>query len=267
MGFLRAAAAYLLLSGVALAASFPALTGRVVDGAHLLSPATKQQLTAQLAAHEQQTTNQVVIVTVPTLNGQPIEDFGVALGRHWAIGQKGKDNGLLFIIAPNDRQVRIEVGYGLEGVMTDAQASTIIQQIVLPEFRNGNVEAGIVKGTTSILGLLSHDAAITNEVQGLMQNQTTDALPGWVFLVIILVFFFHLRPLLAIPAQLMAWGGNPRFKNWLVATAMVPFLWWLLPRWTYTGGGFGGGSSGGSSGGGFSGGGGSFGGGGSSGRW
>jgi uncharacterized protein len=267
--FIGALAAYLLFTVVAVAASFPALTGRVMDGAKIISPATKQQLTTQLAAHEQQTTNQMVIVTLPSLQGQPIEEYGVALGRHWAIGQKGKNNGLLFIIAPNDRQVRIEVGYGLEGVMTDAESSTIIQQIVLPEFKSGNYEAGIVKGTTSILGLLSHDAAITEEVHGLMQQNAGNDEPGnWVFLLIILIFFFHLRPLLAVPAQLLSWFGRPRFKQWMIATAAIPVLWWLLPKMRFGGGGFGGGGfGGGSSGSSFRGGGGSFGGGGSSGRW
>jgi uncharacterized protein len=265
VSLIRALAAYLLFAGSCLAASFPSLTGRVVDGANVLSSATKQQLTTQLAAHEQQTSNQVVVVTVGSLQGQPIEDYGVALGRHWGIGQKGKNNGVLFIIAPNDRQVRIEVGYGLEGTLTDAETSAIIQQIVLPEFRSGNVEQGIVKGATSILGVLAHDAAITDEVHRAVDaNVATPDSGSWIVPLLFFIFFLQLRPFLAIPAQLLSWFGKPRFKQWMLATAAIPALWWLLPRIRFGGGGFGGG---GSSGGGFSGGGGSFGGGGSSGRW
>ena len=114
-------AIFLLLPALCAAAiKFPELTGRVVDNAGLLSPAVEQALTEQLAAHEQATTNQVVVVTLPNLQGYTIEEFGYQLGRYWGIGQKGKDNGVVFLVAKAERKVRLEVGYGLEGVLTDA---------------------------------------------------------------------------------------------------------------------------------------------------
>ena len=145
----------LLCTGSAWAVpGFPELTGRVVDSAGLLSASTEQQLTQQLEQHEQATSNQVVIVTLPSLQGYSIDDYGNQLGRHWGIGQADHDNGVLLIVAANDRKVRIEVGYGLEGTLTDARSHHIIQQVILPQFRNKHYEEGIVRGTEAILGTL-----------------------------------------------------------------------------------------------------------------
>src|ERR1035437_693061 len=131
----------LLMCGVpALAASslqsaFPPLTGRVVDNAHILSSSTIQSLDQSLAAYENGTSNQVVVATIASLNGDSIGDYGYQLGRYWKIGQKGKDNGVLLIVAPNERKVRIEVGYGLEGALTDAVSKLIIENSILPRFK------------------------------------------------------------------------------------------------------------------------------------
>ena len=115
-GILAALIAFVLVAGAAYAAlSFPPLTGRVVDDAGVLSSETQQRLTALSAEHEQQTGNQIVVVTLKSLQGTEIETYGYQLLRAWAIGQKGKNNGALVIIAPNERKTRIEVGYGLEG--------------------------------------------------------------------------------------------------------------------------------------------------------
>ncbi len=143
----------LLLVTPALAAlNFPALTGRVVDDAHILSPGTIQSLDQTLAGYEQATTNQLVVVTVPSLQDVPIETYGYQLGRAWGIGQKGKNNGVLLIVAPKERKVRIEVGYGLEATFTDAICSQIIDGIILPDFRTGNMEQGIIDGVSAITG-------------------------------------------------------------------------------------------------------------------
>ena len=107
---------------------FPALTGRVVDDAHVLSPQQQADLTAKLAALEQQTTRQLVVVTLPSLGGYDIEDYGNQLLRHWGIGQKATNNGAVFIVVPSEHKVRIEVGYGLEDVLTDALSSVILQR-------------------------------------------------------------------------------------------------------------------------------------------
>src|ERR1700744_2367745 len=114
-------------AGAALAApTFPPLTGRVVDDAHVLSPEVQAQLTQKLTDLEQRTSRQLVVVTLPSLQGYEIEDYGYQLGRAWGIGQKKLNNGALFIIAPKEHRVRIEVGYGLEGVLTDALSSVIL---------------------------------------------------------------------------------------------------------------------------------------------
>jgi uncharacterized protein len=135
----------------------PALTGRVVDGADLLPAPEEARLAAQLAALEKSTGDQLVVVTVPSLEGEPIEKFGLRLGRGWKIGQKGLNNGVLLIVAPNDRQVRIEVGYGLEGLLTDGRAKAIIDTRLLPRFRHGDFSEAIAAGTRSISALLESD--------------------------------------------------------------------------------------------------------------
>ena len=154
MRLLRIGLALWLLAcvGVAQAAlTFPALTGRVVDSAQMIDPAVREQLTQQLQALEQTSGDELVVVTVPDLQGVPIEDYGYQLGRQWGIGQKGKDNGALLIVSRDDRQLRIEVGYGLEGVLTDAQSWVIINQVILPKFKAGNFSQGISDGVAAMI--------------------------------------------------------------------------------------------------------------------
>ncbi len=129
---------------------FPALTGRVVDEANILSPQTERQLTTLLQA---ETKHQVVIVTLTDLEGKSIEDYGYQLGRHWGIGEKGNDNGVLLIIAPNERQVRIEVGYGLEGVLTDAVSSVILNNMT-PDLTKNNYNQAALIGVQQILNVI-----------------------------------------------------------------------------------------------------------------
>src|SRR5262245_16001825 len=136
----------LSLCAALAALTFPQLTGRVVDDAGILDAATKANLDRKLAEFESKTTGQLVVVTLKSLQGTSIEDYGYQLGRHWGIGQKGKDNGALLIVAPEEREVRIEVGYGLEGELTDAQSRTIIESRILPRFREGDFAAGIRGG-------------------------------------------------------------------------------------------------------------------------
>ena len=120
----------------------------------VLSASTQSQLTDMLAAHERATGQQVVVVTLDSLQGFSIEDFGYQLGRHWGIGQKGKNTGAMLIVAPKEHKVRIEVGYGLEGTLTDAISRTIIESDILPNFKRGDFNAGVLAGTTSILKVL-----------------------------------------------------------------------------------------------------------------
>ena len=149
----------LLLLVPALALDFPVLTGRVVDDAGILDAGTRAALTQKLAEFEAKTSDQLVVVTLKSLQGTSVEDFGVELGRHWQIGQKGKNNGVLLIVAPNERKVRIEVGYGLEGALTDAVSRLIIENAITPRFRAGDFPGGITRGVDDIISVLTGDAA------------------------------------------------------------------------------------------------------------
>lgn len=232
---MRRLVSFLLVLGLAYGAlaalQFPKLTGRVVDEAGILSPAALHSMEAMLEKSERGTTNQVVVVTLKSLQGTSIEDYGYQLGRYWGIGQKDKDNGALLIVAPNERKVRIEVGYGLEGVLTDAISSQIIQGIILPEFRKGRMESGITSGAWAIVHVVSGESLPPMKKEPLQWKGS--AWPGFIFLLLWLLLFFVSRKL-----ERRRGLGVSRF-----------------------------GSGWGASSGGFRGGGGSFGGGGSSGSW
>jgi uncharacterized protein len=252
--WLAAIAAWLALALFAAPAgaapTFPPLTGRVVDDAHVLSAQTQADLTAKLADLETRTGRQLVVVTLPDLQGDDIEDYGYQLGRAWGIGQKGQNNGVLFIVAPSERKVRIEVGYGLEPILTDALSSVILQTQVLPKFRSGDVEGGVAAGTDAIIAQLGADQATA---QANVQKATEAARPhGVPFGAIFgLVIFF-----IVISGLFRRHGGGG--MGWL-----LPMM--ILSSASRRDGWGGGGWSGG--GGGFSDGGGSFGGGGASGSW
>jgi uncharacterized protein len=227
---------------------FPTLTGRVVDEAGVLDSRTVGELTLMLADHERDTGQQVVVVTLRSLQGYTIEDYGYQLGRHWGIGQKGVNNGALLIVAPKEHKVRIEVGYGLEGTLTDAISSTIIQNYILPSFKRGDYSAGIVAGTTSILQALSGNTI--SPAPPPPQPIPFWSGPWWIVVIWGLLFFG-------------AWGY---FLVLWFRHRNDPHSWATYGGDGWSSGSFGGGSSGGG-GGGFSGGGGSFGGGGASGSW
>ncbi len=246
----------LLAAGAVQAAvpKFPPLTGRVVDAANVLPPETEAALTEKLAALEATTGTQLVVATVPTLGDVPIEDYGYQLGRAWGIGQKGKNTGALLIVAPNDRKVRVEVGYGLEPVLTDALTSVIIQTQVLPAFRNGDIPGGVVAGTDALLQQLQLPpdqaaAAAAQAAQIHAQSSHRTSAGGHSGFTVLLIILFVLFSLF-------------RRRSGGLGSAL---LWGAASGLGRGGGDWGGG--GGDSGGGFSGGGGSFGGGGSSGSW
>src|SRR4029079_10549809 len=148
-----------LFPAAAAEPTYPALTGRVVDDAQRLGPDVEEELTDELKALEDKSSDQLVVVTVPSLQGYPIEDFGYQLGRHWGIGTAKLNNGVLLIVAPNEHKVRIEVGYGLEGTLTDALSNTIIDNAILPKFRAGDYAGGIKDGVRDIIKVLTGDAA------------------------------------------------------------------------------------------------------------
>ncbi len=135
-------------------ADYPALSGRVVDEANLLTAAQEDELTGRLATLEQRTTDQLIVVTVPTLGGLRIADYGRALGNHWGIGRGDLNNGVLLILAPNEREVRIEVGTGLSSVLTNELASRVIDNDILPQLRAGDIYPGIAGGVESLITAL-----------------------------------------------------------------------------------------------------------------
>lgn len=257
--------ALLLLCALPLstqAQELPTLTGRVVDGANIINAGIERDLNTLLTRHEQATGNQVVVVTVPDLQGYPIEEFALALGRGWGIGQKGKNNGAILLVAPTERKVRIEVGYGLEGTLPDATAKTIIDQLIVPAFKSGRMSQGIQNGAQAIVAVLAGD---DDQVSGgnssglLWFERALRAL-------IILLFLARIVMMLREPPE----RRYPKKSPWDHQTdPNNPFRYSPKDFHRRRGLGLflGGGSRGGFSGGGFSGGGGSFGGGGASGGW
>lgn len=236
-----------ICAGAALALTFPTLSGRVVDEAGLLSASDRAALTETLAGLEAKTTAQLVVVTLKSLQGSAVEDYGYQLGRHWQIGQKDKNNGVLLIVAPIDRIVRIEVGYGLEGTLTDALTKTIIEAAILPRFKAGDFSGGIGNGVAAIVQTLTGDTGgwqprAGRDASSDVQRPVGGVPAGGIFILVLLgvglLIFCVVR------------GG-----------ALCQFLLLMMMS------GGRGSSRGRSGGGGFSGGGGSFGGGGSSGRW
>ncbi|WP_243444753.1 TPM domain-containing protein [Sphingosinicella humi] len=244
----------LLLAGPAGAQEFPKLTGRVIDAANILSPADEAALTQKLAALEQASTRQLVVATIPDLQDYPIEEYGYRLGRSWGIGQAEANNGAILIVAPNERRVRIEVGYGLEPILTDALSSVIIQTQILPRFRENDYPGGIIAGADAIVAQLQAPPEVAEQrVMEAAAQQRESQEGGSIFP---LIFWGMVLVFIIIP---MFRGGRRgrRYRR-----GGLPVVIWGPGT-----GGWGGGSSGGGGFGGFSGGGGSFGGGGASGGW
>jgi uncharacterized protein len=156
---LLALCATLALAATATAQTFPALTGRVVDQAGVLDQSARAALTAKLAALETQNTDQLVVATVSSLQGNAVEDYALQLFRAWRLGQAGKNNGVLLLVAPTERKMRIEVGYGLEGTLTDAVSKLIIETSALPRFRANDFAGGIAQATDDVIQVLTGDAA------------------------------------------------------------------------------------------------------------
>jgi uncharacterized protein len=254
-----------LLAGVAFAAAnFPPLTGRVVDAAGILSAATRADLAQRLEAHERATHQQVVVVTVPDLGGLPIEDYGYQLGRRWGIGEKSRNTGALLIVAKAEHKVRIEVGYGLEGELTDAMSSNIINTRIVPAFRKGDYDAGVRAGVGAMLAVLGGQAEAGarpkptvgegDRTHGKTVVREFHVGIFWLIVLVIVLSSFGGRGGRGGIARAIFWGSvlNGMSRGGRGGRG---------GRWGGGGGGFGGG------GGGFSGGGGSFGGGGASGSW
>lgn len=281
----RVLACCLLLGGSAVwALDVPPLTGRIVDLAHLLPPDVAASLSAQLQAHETRTGNQVVLLTLPSLHGEQLEDFAHRVATSWKVGQKGTDNGVLVLVAPNDRKVRIEVGYGLEGTLTDARTSQIIRHEMVPRFKAGDYAGGIAAGIGAVLGTIEGTALAVPEPVDIRTGGEPTGFQYWMIgtfvgLLAGIVLSQGLRHTRALLGSVIAFlvAQSAGLVIGVAAGGVTLLLLGLLlsaNRGGRGGGGFDralgpGGGWGGSmgSGGGFSGGGGDFGGGGASGSW
>lgn len=287
-------AALLLAAEPALAeVAVPPLTARVTDQADLLSPAQEQALESKLATFERETSHQIALLTVPTLEGEPIESYALRAAERWQLGQKGLDNGMLLVVASQDRQARVEVGYGLEGVVPDAVAKRVLEDVLFPRLRTGDFAGGLDAAADALM-----QAARGEEIPAerrpdarLRPRAALDALPTVFFVALLASLFAAPFRRGARPLGALVGGGASGLIIWLLlASVGWALLAGVLGAWLgaagpvlggrrrgrsgfpggYGGGGFGGGGFGGGGGGfggGFGGGGGGFGGGGASGRW
>ena len=248
--------------------------GPVHDGANVIAPADEAQLDARLRAYNQATGRAVIVATVPSLDGQEIEPYANALARAWDIGGKETENGVLFLIAPNDRKLRIETSRGLDERMTDIMSGRIIRDVVVPRFKAGDMSGGIVAGTDAIIKQLDMDPAQAKAIeeaeaarQAHQAKQAGPAIAGVVFWIVIILFFVSLsaRRRAGRPFR----GGGSGIGNVLMWTALNAAMNSGRSSGSGWGGGGGGGFGGGGGGGfgGFGGGGGGFSGGGASGSW
>lgn len=267
-----------LLASPAFAQTFPPLSGRVVDAANLLTPEQEAAISAKSEALEASTKRQLVVATIPDLGGYPIEDYGYRLGREWKIGQAGENNGVLLIVAPNDRKMRIEVGYGLEPYLTDALSSVIIREQMRPRFQQNDYAGGIEAGVDAIIAQLQlpqdqaqarQDQILSQErAQGERRSEGGGFPIGLIFWLMVVGFVFlsmrRGRRKRGVFGSRRYGRGDSNWPIWLWAASEI-----AGSAARGSGGGiFGGGGGGGwGGGGGFSGGGGSFGGGGASGDW
>ena len=250
-----AAALMVMLFAIApaFAINFPALTGRVVDQANIIQPDTRVALEQKLADLEDNSGIQLVVATVMSLEGQEIEPYANELFRKWALGEKKKNNGVLLVVAPNERRVRIEVGYGLEGTLTDALSKVIISNAMTPRFKAGNFSEGISRGVDDIITVLTTDASEWQKRPSLrLDYQQPADTANWILLAALFGFF-----ILLIVSPTFRWLFFNVVLNVLASSGSS--------RGGYSGGSYSGGGY--SGGGGFSGGGGSSGGGGASGSW
>ena len=198
--------------------NFPALTGRVVDQAGILSPAVKAELETALAARENNTTNQVVVVTLKTLGGVNISDYSLKLDRYWGIGQKDKNNGVLLVVSLNGKQAHIEVGHGLEGTITEDFGETIIDNYIVPELTKGDVEGGIKIGAQKIVALLEGDENVKKDIEKLSEFP----IEGYVMLFSALLIF--VRNMFGIIGQACAIIGVSAFTGGAISLWAAPRL-------------------------------------------
>ena len=241
----------LLVSSLASALDVPPLRGRVNDYAGVMSQDQARSLETRLAQFEQETGHQVAVLTIPTLDGEDIEGFSIRVAENWKIGKKGFDNGVILVVAVKDRRLRLEVGYGLEGVLPDAIAKRITGEYVVPRFRAQDYAGGIIAGTDAVLKVIRKEPLPESA-----RKKAGDQGSGLNSIAMVLI------ALAVFGMMAFASAGNRRRNNmWATGGRHRGPI--IFGPGGFGGGGFGGGSGGG----GFSGGGGSFGGGGASDSW
>jgi uncharacterized protein len=260
--------AVLVAATPAHAQNFPKLTGRVVDQAGLLRPEQVIDISSKSEALEARSGRQFVVATVKSLEGRTIEEYGYQLGRAWGIGQGEKDDGVILLVAPNERKVRIETGYGARVFLTDAVSSVIIRESIIPRFKENDFGGGIVAGSDQIIKMMDlppAEAARRAQEIGASESRRRDEGTNPFPVIFIVIIFF------IVFGSISRAAGGRRYRRRGGGISPWVILWGLdaISRSSGRGGGWGGGGGGGwgGGGGGFSGGGGSFGGGGASGSW
>lgn len=210
------------------AADVPYLTGRIVDNAEILSEATRTKLAADMKAHEDRTTNQIAVLTVKSLEGDSVEDFATRVFESWTLGRKGRDNGVLVIVAPNDRRMRIEVGYGLEGTLTDAIAARIIRDRMTPRFKANDFNGGVSDGVAAIIATLegrggdAGDSGPIAAFKAIDTSQFDAQLPPWPMRILLGCFIFGIIGLFTMIGVVTPGMG------WFLYLFMIPF-WAMFP--------------------------------------
>ncbi|MGD9236336.1 MAG: TPM domain-containing protein [Desulfobacterales bacterium] len=267
----------------------PPLTGRVNDTAGMLSAATRQQLEDVLVGLEQTDSTQIVVLTIPSLGGEVLEEFSIKVVEQWKIGRKGLDNGAMLLIAKKDRKIRIEVGYGLEGTLTDLMAGRIIRNVIVPQFKAGNFDQGVIDGVQAMIKVVRGEYKAAEKGpggEGQKQKEGPAGLGGLFAFIFFISMLGRLRRPLGIAAGgILAPLAASLFFNlssvWLLLSIPIGLLAGLILSFLgsplvfghghhhhrHSGGWWSGGGGGGFSTGGFGGGGGGFGGGGASGGW
>ncbi len=228
---------FVLGAAAAFAVDVPYLSGRVVDDAEILSPATRERLAATSKAHEARTTNQVVVLTVPTLGGESVEEYANRVFAAWKLGQQGKDNGVLVLIVPNDRKMRIEVGYGLEGTLPDVAAARIIRDRMTPRFKAGDFDGGVAEGVDAIVAQLEGRGGASGDIGGRSAPATSVAkgffdaarlaefegqLPPWPARILLGAFIFGVIGVFTVI------GVATPGVGWFLYLFLIPF-WAMFP--------------------------------------
>jgi len=225
-----ALAAFVLAPLAALAADVPYLTGRVVDNANILSAGAKQKIAQLAEARETAAGDQVVVLTMPSLDGESIEGYATRVFDAWKLGQKGKDNGVLVIVAPTDHKMRIEVGYGLEGTLTDATASRIVREAMTPRFKQNDFDGGVIAGVQAIVDTLggkgdwaSGGSTETSSSTAKSGFASIDAqLPPWPMRILLGAFIFGIIGLFTFLGVMTPGMG------WFLYFFLIPF-WAMFP--------------------------------------